>query len=342
RGRVTATQAVLDTVRDQQAAAETAARAAAAAVLTAESAHGHSLVEWERRQGAAAALCARVSEDLGFTAAAEVLTEAVPPAGDGPTVQSAFAGTAQPDPWTAWRTHWEAEPSPEPSNSVTQNAERSTQNAITALRSRLRRMGPINPLAIDEYAAAQARHGFLSSQLADLHAAADSLRQVAAELDRLMRERLATTFAAVAAAFHETFPRLFGGGAARLELTDPADLATTGIEIIAQPPGKRAQALNSLSGGERALTSVALLFAILHVRPTPFCIMDEVDAALDEANIGRFRNELAALSARSQFILITHNRATIEAAGAIYGVSLGTDTASRILSLRLEELPAAA
>jgi len=341
RGRVATTQNALDTVRDRQAAAETAVHAAAAAVLAAESAHGHSLVEWERRQGATAALRARVDEDLGFTAAAEALTAVALPAGDDPVVQATFDTTAAPDPWTLWRTRWEAEV-PESSNSVTQNSELRTQHAITALRGRLRRMGPINPLAIEEHATAQARHGFLTGQLADLRAAADSLRQVAAELDRLMRERLATTFAAVAAAFHDTFPRLFGGGSARLELTDPADMAATGIEVIAQPPGKRAQALNSLSGGERALTSVALLFAILHVRPTPFCIMDEVDAALDEANIGRFRNELAALSARSQFILITHNRATIEAAGAIYGVSLGTDTASRILSLRLEEVPVAA
>jgi len=178
-------------------------------------------------------------------------------------------------------------------------------------------------------------------QLHDLRTAADSLRQVAAELDRLMRERLAETFKAVAAAFQETFPRLFGGGSARLELTDPQDVTATGIEVLAQPPGKRQQPLSALSGGERALTSVALLFAILKVRPTPFCIMDEVDAALDEANIGRFTEELRDLSARSQFILITHNRATIEAAAAIYGVSLGADTASRVLSLRLEEVPLA-
>jgi chromosome segregation protein len=118
-------------------------------------------------------------------------------------------------------------------------------------------------------------------------------------------------------------------------------VAATGIEVLAQPPGKRIQPLSALSGGERALTSVALLFAILKVRPTPFCIMDEVDAALDEATIGRFRNELRDLSERSQFILITHNRATIEVAAAIYGVSLAADTASRVLSLRLEEVPLA-
>jgi chromosome segregation protein len=241
------------------------------------------------------------------------------------------------DPWTAWTRRWdalaaEAEAAP---------ADPALEGRIGQLRGKLRRMGPINPLAIDEYAAAQTRHGFLTTQLHDLRTAADSLRQVAAELDRLMRERLAETFKAVATAFQETFPRLFGGGSARLELTDPQDVTATGIEVLAQPPGKRQQPLSALSGGERALTSVALLFAILKVRPTPFCIMDEVDAALDEANIGRFRNELRDLSTRSQFILITHNRATIEAAAAIYGVSLGADTASRVLSLRLEEVPLA-
>jgi len=215
------------------------------------------------------------------------------------------------------------------------------ETRVAALRGRLRRLGPINPLAIAEHGSAQARHGFLTSQLADLRRAAESLRQVAADLDRLMRERLAATFQAVAVAFAETFPSLFGGGSARLELTDPQDVAATGIEVLAQPPGKRVQPLGALSGGERALASVALLFAILKVRPAPFCIMDEVDAALDEANIGRFRQELQALSTRGQFILITHNRATIEVATAIYGVSLGTDTASRVLSLRLEEVPLA-
>jgi chromosome segregation protein len=235
----------------------------------------------------------------------------------------------------------------------TQHATRNTQHAndpplevlearVAQLRGRLRRMGPVNPLAIEEHAAAQERHDFLSSQLADLQHAAAGLRQVAAELDRLMRERLAATFQAVAIAFGEMFPRLFGGGTARLELTDPQDIAATGVEILAQPPGKRPQTLAALSGGERALTAVALLFALLKVRPAPFCVLDEVDAALDEANIGRFRDQLAVLATQTQFVLVTHNRATIEAAGAIYGVSLGSDSASQILSLRLDQIPAAA
>ncbi len=316
RGRVAAAQQALAAAREQQAALDEAQRAAQGSVLAAESAYGHRAIDRERQKAGADQLRVRIVEDLELG-----------------------AGAAEPDPdaWPAWAARWAAAAA-----APDAAAAADVESRIGLLRGRLRRMGPINPLAVEEFATAQARHGFLTGQLRDLETAAASLRQVAADLDRLMRERLSETFAAVAAAFRETFPRLFGGGSARLELTDPADVTATGIEIIAQTPGKRAQPLSALSGGERALTSVALLFAILRVRPTPFCIMDEVDAALDEANIGRFRNELRELSARSQFILITHNRATIEVAAAIYGISLAPDSASRVLSLRLEEVPLAA
>jgi chromosome segregation protein len=120
-------------------------------------------------------------------------------------------------------------------------------------------------------------------------------------------------------------------------LTDPADLAATGVDIVARPPGKKAQALAMLSGGERALTAVALLFAMLEVRPVPFCVLDEVDAALDEANIGRFTSALRELADATQFIVITHNRGTIEMADALYGVTVGDDSVSRLISLRLDE-----
>ncbi len=124
--------------------------------------------------------------------------------------------------------------------------------------------------------------------------------------------------------------------------TDPTDLAATGIEITARPPGKKPQALNMLSGGERTLTAVALLFAMLEVRPTPFCVLDEVDAALDEANVGRFTDALRELAAATQFIVITHNRGTIESADALYGITVGDDSVSRVISLRLEEATAIA
>jgi chromosome segregation protein len=158
----------------------------------------------------------------------------------------------------------------------------------------------------------------------------------------MISERFRTTFQALEAAFATRFEQLFGGGFAKLSLTDPSDLGATGIEIVARPPGKKPQALAMLSGGERALTAVALLFAMLEVRPVPFCVLDEVDAALDEANIGRFADALRSLAHQTQFIVITHNRGTIEAADALYGVTVGDDSVSRVISLRLDEAQALA
>src|SRR5581483_8607729 len=141
---------------------------------------------------------------------------------------------------------------------------------------------------------------------------------------------------AVGAAFSRYFARLFGGGVARLRAA--AEDQGGGIEIVAQPPGKRLQSLSLLSGGERALTAAALMFAILEVRPAPFAVLDEVDAALDEANVGRFVETLCEFSTRMQFIVITHNRATIEAADTLYGITMGGDALSRAISLKLEEI----
>ena len=151
-----------------------------------------------------------------------------------------------------------------------------------------------------------------------------------------MRRDFQATFEEVAARFRENFAELFGGGSAQIVLTDPDDVSTTGVEIIARPPGKRQQTLALLSGGERSLTAVALIFSLLEVSPPPFCILDEVDAMLDEANIKRFRRALEALIDRTQFIIITHNRGTIQAADTIYGVSMGDDSVSQVVSLRLE------
>jgi chromosome segregation protein len=139
----------------------------------------------------------------------------------------------------------------------------------------------------------------------------------------------------VGAEFRRYFTRLFGGGSAKLVLTQPGDVERTGVEIVAQPPGRRLQALALLSGGERALTAVALLFAVLSVRPLPFCVLDEVDAALDEANVGRFCDALRELSGRSQFIVITHNRGTMEASDCLYGIGMPAESVSQVVSLRL-------
>ena len=210
------------------------------------------------------------------------------------------------------------------------------------LRRRFHDLGAVNPYAVEEYAELRTRLETLEAQGADLRSAITRTRDLIVELDTMIADRFRTTFQALEAAFSTRFEQLFGGGFAKLSLTDPADLGTTGIEIVARPPGKKAQALAMLSGGERALTAVALLFAMLEVRPVPFCVLDEVDAALDEANIGRFADALRSLASQTQFIVITHNRGTIEAADALYGVTVGDDSVSRVISLRLDEAQALA
>jgi chromosome segregation protein len=210
------------------------------------------------------------------------------------------------------------------------------------LRRRFHELGAANPYAVEEYAELKTRLESLETQGTDLRSAIASTRELIGELDLMIATQFRTTFAALETAFERRFEQLFGGGFAKLSLTDPSDLGSTGVEIVARPPGKKPQALAMLSGGERALTAVALLFAMLEVRPVPFCVLDEVDAALDEANIGRFAEALRSLADRTQFIVITHNRGTIEAADALYGVTVGDDSVSRVISLRLDEAQALA
>jgi chromosome segregation protein len=212
------------------------------------------------------------------------------------------------------------------------------EEQLTRQRGRLRRMGAINPEAKDEFERERERHGFLKSQVEDLHKAEADLNKVIEELDELTRRDFSNTFQAVDKEFRKTFVRLFGGGSARLALTDPDNLVETGIEIEARLPGRREQGLALLSGGERSLTAIALVFALLKVSPTPVCVMDEVDAMLDEANVGRFRDLLAELSKDTQFIIITHNRNTVQAADVIYGVTMGRDSTSQVISLRLDQV----
>ncbi len=228
---------------------------------------------------------------------------------------------------------WAAEPSTVPAPSPSR---------LGQLRRRFHELGAVNPYAVGEYAALKERLDTLETQASDLTTAIVRTRELIAELEIMIADRFRTTFHALESAFASRFEQLFGGGFARLSLTDPSDLGATGIEIVARPPGKKAQALAMLSGGERALTAVALLFAMLEVRPVPFCVLDEVDAALDEANIGRFADALRSLAHQTQFIVITHNRGTIEAADALYGVTVGDDSVSRVISLRLDEAQALA
>ena len=212
------------------------------------------------------------------------------------------------------------------------------EEAIKRQRAQLRRIGAINPEAQSEYQEVNGRFVFLNEQVLDLTQAEDDVRQVIAELDQIMEQELLKTFQAVAIEFKQIFTRLFGGGAARLVLTDPEDLTNSGIDIEARLPGRRTQGLSLLSGGERSLTATALIFSLLKVSPTPFCVLDEVDAMLDEANVGRFRELLRELSVNTQFVIVTHNRNTVQVADVIYGVTMGRDSASQVLSLKLDEV----
>ncbi len=222
------------------------------------------------------------------------------------------------------------------------NVPSGLEMEVKRLRVRLRNLGGINPNAPEEYERLRQRHDFLQEQMKDLKEASGNLNRALGDLEQAMQKEFDRTYQAVARHFRQYFERLFGGGTARLVLTTPDDQSTTGIDVIARPPGKRTQGLAMLSGGERTLTAGALIFAILQVNPPPFCILDEVDAALDEANVGRFRDVLKELSHQTQFIVITHNRGTIEAANTIYGISMGRDGVSKTLSLRLEEIRKAA
>jgi chromosome segregation protein len=209
---------------------------------------------------------------------------------------------------------------------------------IKRLRTQLRRIGAVNPEARQEHEELETRFEDLNSQLADLEQAEVGIRQVIDELDQLMKEAFLGTFEVIAREFSGLFTRLFGGGKAQLILTDEDDITKTGVEIEARLPGRRTQGLSLLSGGERSLTASALIFALLKTSPTPFCVMDEVDAMLDEANIHRFRDVLRELSQTTQFILITHNRNTVQAADTIYGITMRNDLSSQALGLKLSDV----
>lgn len=206
------------------------------------------------------------------------------------------------------------------------------------LRTQIRRLGPVNVTAAEEYDELFERHSFLRHQMLDLEKASGHLEKVIDELDAMMDVLFNTTFKNIATEFSEIFKVLFGGGNAALQLIE-GDGTIEGVEISARPPGKRTSGLGMLSGGERTLTAVALLFAVMQVSPAPFCVLDEVDAMLDEANVGRFRRMLRDLANRTQFIIITHNRGTVEVADSIYGVSMQDDGVSQVLSLSIADLP---
>lgn len=213
----------------------------------------------------------------------------------------------------------------------------AAKNKVQELKAAINRLGTVYIGAIEDYERVSERYHFLSEQKDDLTQAKDTLFTVINEMDEEMKIRFEGTFSRIRQEFSEVFKQLFGGGHAELKLTDPGNLLDTGVDIIAQPPGKKLQHLGLLSGGERALTAIALLFSILRVRPVPFCILDEVEAALDEANVVRFAKYVKHYSENTQFIVITHRKGTMEEADVLYGITMQESGVSRLVSVRLED-----
>jgi chromosome segregation protein len=209
------------------------------------------------------------------------------------------------------------------------------EEAIADLRGKIDRLGPVNMMAIEQFDELESRHTFLARQRQDLIDSIAATGEAIRRIERTTRERFRAAFDAINVNFEKTFTTLFGGGRAGLVLIDESDLLESGIEIIAQPPGKRLQNVQLLSGGEKALTAMALMFAIFKYRPSPFCLLDEIDAPLDDANIGRFVEMLRGMQDETQFILITHNRKTMEIADRLYGVTMEEPGVSKLISVRL-------
>jgi chromosome segregation protein len=206
---------------------------------------------------------------------------------------------------------------------------------IATLRRKIERLGPVNMMAIEQFDELESRHTFLTAQRKDLLDSISQTGEAIRRIDKTTRERFAEAFEQINHHFQGTFATLFGGGRAGLMLIDHENDPESGIDIIAQPPGKRLQNVQLLSGGEKALTAMGLMFAIFKYRPSPFCLLDEIDAPLDDANIGRFVEMLLGMQTHTQFILITHNRKTMEIANRLYGVTMEEPGVSKLISLQL-------
>jgi chromosome segregation protein len=254
---------------------------------------------------------------------------------DLPTLIAEYGPAAPVPPTQAQRTAAAdaGEPEPEPVR-----YDRAVQEKRAARAERdLAALGKVNPLALEEFAALEERHTFLATQLEDLKNTRRDLLTVVREVDARIHEVFAQAFADTQREFAEVFATLFPGGEGRIFLTDPDDLLTTGVEVEARPPGKKVKRLSLLSGGERSLTAVALLVAIFRARPSPFYVLDEVEAALDDVNLGRLLTLIEQLRDTSQLIVITHQKRTMEIADALYGVSMRGDGITGVISQRLRE-----
>jgi chromosome segregation protein len=211
------------------------------------------------------------------------------------------------------------------------------QKRLRTAERALRELGKVNPLALEEFSAMEERHKFLTEQLEDLKKTRRDLLDIVREVDQRVEQVFAEAYADVTRAFDATFARLFPGGEGRLVLTNPDDMLTTGVEVEARPPGKKVKRLSLLSGGERSLVAVAFLVALFKARPSPFYILDEVEAALDDTNLGRLLEIYEELRESSQLLVITHQKRTMEVGDALYGVTMRGDGVSAVISQRLRE-----
>lgn len=216
--------------------------------------------------------------------------------------------------------------------------EELARDRVSSIKNEIKSMGEVYVGFIDEYDKVNDRYLFLTKQRDDLDGAMDTLLEIIKEMDSVMKEKFITTFNSVNIEFNKVFKLLFGGGSSNLKLTDPDNILETGIDIEAVPAGKSLKSISLLSGGEKTLTAIALLFAILNVRPVPFCILDEVEAALDEANVDRFGKYLELYRDKTQFILITHKKKTMEYADILYGVTMQESGVSKLVSVKLSDL----
>jgi len=207
---------------------------------------------------------------------------------------------------------------------------------VDEMRERLESFGAVNMMALEELAENEQRLEFLTGQRQDIIDGIKSTEEALREIKRRSRERFRTAFEEINRNFGELFQELFGGGRGEMSMIDTDDILESGIDIVAQPPGKRLQNILLLSGGEKAMAALSLVLAVFRFRPSPFCLLDEVDAPLDEANVGRFTNKIAEMATSTQFIVITHNKRTMEMARALYGVTMEEAGVSKLVSVRFE------
>jgi chromosome segregation protein len=211
------------------------------------------------------------------------------------------------------------------------------EETCRALRQRIEQMGPVNMMGLDEYKETATRHNFLETQRKDLLESIENTQETIREIDQISRTKFDEAFAKINENFAGVFTRLFHGGQAFLRLTDAENQAESGLEIVASPPGKKLQNVLLLSGGEKALTALALLVGIFQFQPSPFCVLDEVDAALDETNVGRLADLLHSLSKETQFLLVTHSKRMMQNADLIYGVTMQEPGVSKVISVKLSQ-----